>query len=408
MNKVETKKGVISLKELKTDLAKNSKETGTTIFHTTKNWLNENYDIRLNKISNEIESKKKDADSWSLLNDNDLYVEANENNINISQGKLLAILRSSFIEGYNPIKQYFDSLPVWDGKTDHITRYCSYLELAKDQNEHEFLKQFKKWLVRTVKCSLNEGYFNKQAIVLSDRMKGQNIGKSSWLRSLNPNSLSDYYTENFTGNDKDDQIQLARNFIINLDEMDEIPRKNIGQIKSMLSKSSINVRFPYAKTSTVCDRVASFVGSSNEISFLFDQTGSVRFICFVIQSIDFSYREKENVNLLWSQAFALSKMKDFQFEMTKKELKENERRNSEFYSSSIEEEQIQKYYAIPTNDPDELVRTLSASEVLSELRNYDPLLNLRAGSSKMGKYLTRLGFEDTKIKGLKKYRLKVI
>ena len=408
MNKVETEKGVISLKEFKNDVAKNSKETGTTIFHTTKNWLNQNYDIRLNRISNEIESKKKNSDSWSLLNDNDLYVEANENNINISQGKLLAILRSSFIEEYNPIKEYFSSLPKWDGETEHIAKYASYLKLAPGQNQTSFFKQFTKWMVRVVKCALIDGYFNKQAFILSDDGKGQNIGKTSWIRSLCPLQLQDYYTENLTGNDKDDKIQLAKNLIINLDELAGLYRKELTQLKASMSTSKINVRLPYGKTSTTSERISSFIGSTNETSFLFDQTGSVRWICFIIDRIDFNYREKENIDLVWSHALALSKDQNFEFEMTSDEVRENESRNNHFYAMSIEEELILKHYEVPTGSINEDIEHLSASEVLAALKSFNPTLNLRANSVKMGKYLTKLGFEDTKIKGLKKYKLKLV
>ncbi|WP_397301834.1 VapE domain-containing protein [Nonlabens ulvanivorans] len=381
------------------------KTQGNTIFHSAKKWLDERYDIRLNTISQEIESKLKTEKSWSVLNDNDLYVEANEDNINISQNKLLAILRSSYVSKFNPIEEYFNQLPKWNGETDYISRYLSYLKLAKGQNEYDFLNQFKKWIVRSVKCATHENYFNKQAFILSDDGLGQNIGKTSWIRSLCPKKLQDYYTENLTGNDKDDKIQLVKNFIINLDELAGLYKKELTQLKASMSTAKINVRMPYSKTNTTSFRISSFIGSTNETSFLIDQTGSVRWICFVINDIDFNYSKEENIDDVWAQAFALSKDKNFNPEMTREEIQENESRNKRFYSMSKEEELLMKYFEIPKNTDLTNIQKLTATEILAVLKN-NSNLNLKANAVQMGKYLTRFGFNTIKSKGIKKYLVK--
>lgn len=383
-----------------------SNKTGTTIFHTTKKWLDKNYDIRLNTISHEIECKPKNESKWTILNDNDLYVEANENNINISQNKLLAILRSNYITEFNPISEYFKNLPNWDGDTDYISKYASYLKLMPGQNEYDFLTQFKKWIVRAVKCATIDGYFNKQAFILSDDGIGQNIGKTSWIRSLCPKYLEDYYTENLTGNDKDDKIQLVKNFIINLDELAGLYKKELTQLKASMTTSKINVRMPYGKTNTTSYRIASFIGSTNETSFLIDQTGSVRWLCFVIEKIDFNYRELENIDNVWAQAYALSQNESYNSEMTREEIQQNEIRNNKFYSMSLEEELIMKYFEVPSDDSTTELEKLTATEVLAKIKTLNPSMNLKANAVQMGKYLTRFGFKTTKMSGTKKYILK--
>ncbi len=381
--------------------------SGTTIFHHTEKWLSEHYNIRLNVISQEIESKKINDETWSVLNENDIYIEANKSNINISANKLLAILKSSYVVPYNPIVEYFEGLPAWEGETDYISKYLSYLKLAPGQNEMDFHTQFKKWIVRTVKCATIDGYFNKQAFILSDDGIGQNIGKTSYLRSLIPKILLHYYTENLTGNDKDDKIQLSKNLIINLDEMAGLYKRDLTQLKAHMSLDRINTRLPYAKTNTNVPRIASFVGSTNETSFLIDTTGSVRWICFVIESIDFAYAVNEDIDLLWSQAFALSKNANFISEMTAEERAQNETRNSRFYSMSQEEELITHYFEVPRTDELGVVEKLSATEILSRIKSWNPNLNLRANAVQMGKYLTKLGFQQIKTNGIKKYIVKV-
>src|SRR5690606_22380258 len=136
------------------------------------------------------------------LNENDLYVQLREANIKISQSDLSAILASSFIDTYNPFNNYFNSLPQWDQKTDYIEQLASYL---KTDNDDFFRLHFKKMLVRTVACALDNNYFNKQVFVLIGQE--QNTDKSSFIRNLVPKNLEEYYTENINPDgDKDDNL----------------------------------------------------------------------------------------------------------------------------------------------------------------------------------------------------------
>lgn len=56
-----------------------------------------------------------DRSVFKVLNENNLYVEMQENDLNLSMSNLLAILRSDFVIKYDPILEYFKSLPKWDG-----------------------------------------------------------------------------------------------------------------------------------------------------------------------------------------------------------------------------------------------------------------------------------------------------
>ena len=45
------------------------------IFTRTEQYLSEKYDIRYNEISNDFECKNKKSETYSQLNDNQLYIE---------------------------------------------------------------------------------------------------------------------------------------------------------------------------------------------------------------------------------------------------------------------------------------------------------------------------------------------
>lgn len=411
---MEQLKGKISLDEIDKEInmskvvSLTSKNEGNTIFHKTKKWLSSNYDLRMNMISLSVEYKIKSSDVWEPCNENELYVTANESKIKVPNYKLKAILGSDFLEKFNPITSYYDSLPSWDG-VDHISKLASYLKLAPGQIQYDFFVQFTKWLVRTVKCSTTEGYFNKQAFVLSDDGKGQNIGKTSFLRFLCPKILDKYYTENLTGNQKDDLIQLAKNLFINLDELAGLNKKELTKMKAAMSTAAVNVRLPFGTTNVLVQRVCSFMGSTNETNFLFDSTGSVRWVCFVIDSIDFKYRNEINIDLVWAQALHLSRDPKFKAEMSKEEIKANEMRNNKFYTMSIEEELISQYFGVPdpTISKDNLI-WLTATGVILKLREKAPLITIRSYPAIIGKALNKLGYEKTKLDGLYGYYLKEI
>ncbi|MGE4348005.1 MAG: VapE domain-containing protein, partial [Flavobacteriaceae bacterium] len=183
-----------------------------TIFDYTAEYLFEKYDIRYNEISHDYEISLKEENNWHILNVNSLIIELAKVSIDVTPKKLEIFIKSDWIEKHNPIQNYFNSLPIWNG-TDYIKKYCSYVPIFEDE---AFLYHFRKWLVRTVRCALEPEYFNKQAFIISHR--GQSSGKSTWCRFLCPPRLSAYMAEDIS-NDKDARIQLSRNFLLNLDEL---------------------------------------------------------------------------------------------------------------------------------------------------------------------------------------------
>ncbi|MFD2588429.1 VapE domain-containing protein [Croceitalea marina] len=384
-------------------IIKKEKKTGTTIFHMVEEYLNGIYDLRFNEISLNLEISLKDKDEWEICNENSLFVELRKNSIQIPMGSLTAILRSDYVKYYNPLKSYFENLPDWDGETDYIEQYAKYITLAPKENEKQFLLNFKKWCVRTVKCALIDGYFNKQAFILSDDGKGQNIGKSTWCRNLCPKKLSAYIAEDVGGSDKDSRLLLCKNLLINLDELAALAKKDINQLKSQLSKDQINERLPYDRKNSILQRVASFIGSTNQSTFLQDETGSVRWLCFIIERINFTYKKDFDVDMLWSQAFFLSQDNGFDETMTRKDIIENELRNKKFQNITDEHEMLLKYFEYAKNR--EEAEYMTSTDIVNYLMNNN-LTRLRITPVNMGKALSRENYEKKRNNGSTVYLVK--
>lgn len=400
---IDIKKGQ-SLNEVL--IKSNEDEEKYTVIHLTEDYLRKNYLFRYNKISIEIEITKIDKIEWSPINENALWIELKKKSINIPMNTFTALLRSGFVEEFNPLKAYFENLPKWDIQTDHICEFGNYIKLDDEKDREQFNINFKKWLVRTVKCTLEPNYFNKQAFVLSDDGNGQNIGKTSWCRFLCPVSLKNYFAEDIS-NDKDARILLCKNFLINLDELAVLSKREINHLKAYFSKEQINDRLPYDRKNSIIPRVASFIGSTNMSTFLQDETGSVRWIVFSIKDIDWSYKNDFKIDELWSQAYFLAYHDNsFNEIFTPDDIKENEKRNQKYTVLGPERELINKFLKIPEKLTEDNVEFLTATEILVMIKSQSSLHGLSPVT--VGKSLKASGFKRDKKNGIYGYYVQKI
>lgn len=378
-----------------------AKETKRTIFHIAEEYISAHYNVRYNTIKLEIQVKKiktLDAgDTWHKLNENSLFVEMQKKGISISVDKLVAILKSDFTPEFNPVKNYFDTLLPWNkAQPDYIANLCSFI---KPKDPEQFLLHFKKWMVRTVKCALVPDYFNKQAFIFVSPK--QNDGKSTLCRFLCPPALNDYIAEDIT-NDKDARILLCRNFLINLDELAVLSKQEINSLKAFFSKTQINERLPYDRTNSIIPRIASFIGSTNQDEFLADETGSVRWLCFYIDRIDWAYKKQIDINRVWAQALYLMNDADFECELTRDDIVQNEQRNRDFQILSVERELISKAFAIPKENRLQSV-FLTATEIMQHIIATEIIPARGLSKIAIGRAMKQEGYEREKQLGVYGY-----
>lgn len=347
-------------------------------------YLKDNFLFRLNEITGNIEFKTRFSDSgWEELNEYNVYRQLKLEDIQASLNELIYLLKSDFVPKYNPLHVYFASLDAWKkGNEDFIGKLCDYVKV---KNSQRFRKHFEKWLVRTIKCALEDDYINKHAIILVHDK--QNSGKTTFIRFLCPPILKSYFTENISF-DKDSMIALIENFIINLDELATFTKVEINALKSILSKAFIKERHPFERKAKKLPRRASFIGSTNMTEFLTDPTGNVRWIPFEIFSIDWNYSKDININDVWSQAYNLY-LSGFPCDITAEEVKENELENRAFVVTTVEMELIMKYYLPGIKEDYDIFKT--ATEIEIALRENEKTF-LKISHLQLGKALTMLGF----------------
>jgi len=342
------------------------------------------YDLNYNEVKHVVEGCKKGENNVQEIKDNNLLIRLLNNGYHISQATLKALLNSDFVPVYNPIQKYFDSLPLWtEGSRDYINELANHVK-AIDQEK--FNHHFKKMLVRVIACALDDRAYNKHAFILVGAK--QHTGKSTFCRFLCPPSLENYRVDTIPEG-KDSLITLSENLIINLDELSSMNKIELNHLKNLFSMDSVRVRHPYASRMQTDARRASFIGSTNEESFLTDTTGNVRWICFEIDTIEFHY-EQIGIDNVWSQAYALYKL-GFNYQLTSEELKENELRNEQYQAVTMEYEYIQQFLT-PANvmDNDAFLTTTQIRDYI--ITQSDRKADLKS-TDKLGKALRKLGFE---------------
>jgi hypothetical protein len=359
---------------------------GFTIFHAVEQYLDRHYNLRFNTIKLELEISPRNENNFEPLNENDLFVEMNKRGVRIGMDKLITILKSSYVPKFNPLRHYFESLPPWDEETDHLAQLSNHLHCT---DQAELSIQFQKWMVRAVRCALEPSYYNKQALILVH--SEQNSGKTSFCRFLCPPALQDYIAENIS-DDKDSRIALAKNFLINLDELSSLAKHEINSLKSLFSKDIINERLPYDRKNSIIHRVSSFIGSTNMAEFLTDETGSVRWLCFEIKGIDWKYRQNIQIDQCWAMAYSLFR-EGIDCDMSRDEIECNEKRNSKFQQRTAESEIIPEYL-LPGSENDQGSVFLNATQIMVYIQIWAP--TLRINKINIGRAMAANGFLRTK------------
>jgi predicted P-loop ATPase len=251
---------------------------------------------------------------------------------------------------FNPLIGYFRSVySKLEGTDnfDYIDQFASFLTVeGGDKEQARWKSNLKKALVRTVKCAVDQKYFNKHALVLYS--ENQSVGKTSYLRTLCPPSLQKYYFEGAVGVDKDSETVLVKNFMIMVDELANLSRVDINTLKATLSKLHVNIRLPYAKNFEEFPRTASFFATTNRTDFLTDSQ-NVRWIVINVDNIDRAYgniftgKFNIDVDLIWGQAYKLY-LEGYNCELSKEDLEANEDNNVLYSATSLEKEVISSYF----------------------------------------------------------------
>ncbi|MDH1881035.1 VapE domain-containing protein [Empedobacter sp. GD03797] len=348
-------------------------------------FLNFRYSFRYNVVSGKLEYKVAKGTLWKPVTDfveNSILREILKAKVKCNINTLRNLLRSDYCEQFDPFKNYFDNLPNNEDETDYITELANTITTTK---QDLWQVCFKKWFVAMVACVTNDKAINQTVIVFSGK---QGVGKTTWIEKLIPKPLKDYmFSGTINPNNKDTLIHLAECMLINLDELENLNRTEIGTLKELITKTHIRVRKAYGHNNETLPRRASFAGSVNTAQFLNDTTGSRRFLCFEVEHIE--YTHNIDINQAYAQARQLYK-DGFRYWFNQEEIKEINLNNEQYQIRSPEEELLLTWFEIA--DRDTANNFLNTTQIATKLAERAKL-NITDGTvMKLGKALKKHGY----------------
>ena len=379
-----------------------------------EHFLHERYQFRLNVLNRKVEYVTKasedevvgDADArWQPLSDRDLnsiILDAKREEVCEGNPKadIELVLHSKEVCAYDPIREYLEHLPQWDGQ-NHVAQLFSRLPgLSSEQ-----MGYLATWLRSSVAHWLQMDTLHGNECVPT-LIGAQGCGKTTFLRRLLPQHLRQYYLDHLNLSNKfDKEMALTNNLLVNLDELEAIRPSQQSNLKQTLSKSKVNGRPIFGRVQEDRLRYASFVDTTNNPHPLTDATGSRRYICltipdgmFIDNSGDIDYDQ------LYAQVMHELRELKSPYWFNNDEVARIQELNHEY----MEQKDIAEMVAICFRKPaeGESGKRMSSTEILKEIRKAYPSVPITMSAKvTVGLALKELGYEHTECSHVKFYKV---
>ena len=317
----------------------------------------------------------------------------------VNAKKIWQVIDSDFVPLYNPIREYLNRLPPWDETTNPILDLALSVNVKGGPDEQLlFYACLRKWLVGMVAGWLEEKTVNEEILVLIGE---QGIYKTQWFEHLLPPELSAYFnsTSSFGKMDKDEVLSLSQFGLICLDEIDALKSEAMSRLKWAVTTKTTDARKPYAHNSERRIHIASYCGTSNNLQFIDDDSGTRRWLTFEVESIrsplEYPIHHKE----IFAQAYRLY-LNGFRYWFEGKETDIVQLHNKRFEVPKPEQDLVGKYYRAPAKD--EPCVFVSSSEIMQTIGG---LLINRLTPNKLGRVMKDMGFKRVRSRGERGYNV---
>jgi predicted P-loop ATPase len=365
-------------------------------------YLSENYDVVNNTVINRIEIKAISETKYKPLTDTMLdklatEIDAKTEYMDPSNSIIDSVLKGALAQDYNPIQEYFKSLPDISESNGAIERFSKFVKIAQTEglsvdSQSLFYVCLSRWAIASVANVFElDGNKNDTCIVL---VGGQGAFKTTYLNLFCPKDLVEYsFSGNIDLHSKETPRMLCEKFIINLDDvLKSLTKVDAGLLKNIITQDNVTIRMPYAKYLMKGNRIANFIASINEADFIDDPTGSRRWLPFEVESIDIKAAQAFDINEFWTDAYYRYKAGE-KYWFDKEETAEWFKGNENFKANSLEKDLILTYFVIP-DDPTKAKHRLSNGDIMKILGDYT---NQRLSPKKLGNALTELGAKKSKV-----------
>ena len=335
-----------------------------TLIMQLEEFMQRRYEFRRNIIRGDVEYRERESfyfDFKPVTEEelNGIGIMAHKEEIEVWDRDVKRYVFSNKIPTYNPIDDYLDSLPEWDGK-DRIRPLAGTITCTNPK----WSELFYIWFLSMVAHwkQMDQSHANSSLPLL---IGDQGCGKSTWCRNLLPLELREYYTDSIDlSNKRNAELALNRYALINIDEYDSMKSKDQSFLKHLLQKPELNTRLPFKRSAGILKRYASFIATCNNFDLLTDPTGSRRYLCIEIQGTINHSHPVDHAQLYAQAISALRAGQRYWF--TKEEETETTESNTQFQQIPLEEQLFHQHFRAPVND--EEGEYLPAIEILQLLQ----------------------------------------
>ena len=373
-------------------------------------FLNENYRFRRNTLNGKVEfatlpEAAKTAEGLSSGFDeagfkfrpltpeaqNSIVIRAKKEQV-LEKGspktEISEWVGSEEVPEYNPIQDYLNSLPKWDGQ-DHIARLFGRIPGVSSEHLNYLTIWFRSAVAHWLQMDMLHG---NECVPTLIGLQG--CGKTVFVRRLLPPHLREYFLGHLNLSNKfDKEMALTHNLFVNLDELEAIRPSQQASLKQTLSVSKVNGRPIFGRTQEDRPRYASFVATTNNRHPLRDATGSRRYICIQIpdgQMID--NIGEIDYDQLYAQVVYELKELEAHYWFDNNEVIRLQQLNQEFMDEKDISEMIQACFRKPMEG--EPVKTMNSTEMLKIIQMEYPSVKTTHGTKvSLGTAMKELGFE---------------
>ena len=234
--------------------------------------------IRYNELSNGIEVKGKlpwprPNKYWRDADDAQLYTwVADRYGVQFPENRFSKALTTvTDKRRFNPLREYVQQLPEWDGVPRTDTLLIDYLGAPDTEYTRAVTR---KTLIGAVQCVLQPGCKFDTVLVLDGK---PGIGKSTLLRKLGGKWFSDSLSLADT-RDKTAAEKLQGVWIMEIGEMQGTRKADVDIMKGFISRQVDEYRAAYGRVVEHHPRTCIICGTTNSTTgFLRDTTGNRRF-----------------------------------------------------------------------------------------------------------------------------------
>ena len=284
-------------------------------------------------------------------------------------------IKSDAVPVFDPIQEYMNKLPKWDGKNHVAALFGRIPGLTSEQ-----LAWCATWFRSAV---------------------------AHWLQmDMLPEELRQYFLDHINfGNKFDSEMALTHNLIVNVDELANITVAQQGKLKQTLSKVKVNGRPIFGKSQADRRRYASFLATTNDEHPLCDPTGSRRYLCLRVPDGEFIDNSSAiNYDQLYAQMVYELRDKQTPYWFTNDEVARIQECNLPFFKVDDLETMINYCFRMP--EEEEEGKWMVSSEVFKVLHlQYPMLVGNLSTKIKIGQALKFMGCKSKHTRNGQAYQL---